>query len=436
MLIPNDSDLDSMDPELLSQLPLQSDYEQYGMDDPIINNMNMNRMHQHHHHRIIDQEMSSMISESNLDIDATENDEMLIHNAAPINNNKQNEEDDNIRNKKLDLINDEDDTEDTDLDDIQKPINNDIIFEKPWYHKPKNWLKLNLIFFLLALLISGLSQPKMLWNLLQIFLKWMENHIISGSFVFISLYIACDLLMLPCLIFTLGAGFVYCNVLHSMIKGLFLSTFIVFISELIGSTIAFLSARYLLRKTIKKIASKYPKFSLIDAAVKKHGFRVTLLFRLSPVTPYNLLNYFMGLTSVRFMDYTLASFGILPNFFICCLMGGSLHHIYQLSQIDISHNIPLLIVTIIGILFIICLIFYGTRFIKRELAKISLQMKQEKDILSSSDCLNDDENHPLTDNNFDKGFIPNHNEELSNLDDIVNIDLVSNDQDISSSVYQ
>ena len=193
---------------------------------------------------------------------------------------------------------------------------------------------------------------------------------------------------------------------------------------------------YLLRKTIKKIAAKYPKFSLIDAAVKKHGFRVTLLFRLSPVTPYNLLNYFMGLTSVRFMDYTLASFGILPNFFICCLMGGSLHHIYQLSQIDISHNIPLLIVTIIGILFIIVLIFYGTRFIKRELAKISLQMKQEKDILSSSDCLNHDEHHPLTDN------IPNNND-LSNLDDIVSIELVSNDNDISnisadpsSSVYQ
>mmetsp|Transcript_63118 Transcript_63118/g.56874 ORF Transcript_63118/g.56874 Transcript_63118/m.56874 type:complete len:436 (+) Transcript_63118:35-1342(+) len=435
MLVPNDSDLDSMDPELLSQLPLQSDYEQYAMDDPILNN---GRLHAMNKHVLNEVDMSSMISESNLDIDATENDEMLIQ--KPINNAEPNQIAPN--KKKLDLINDRDDTEDTDLDDIQKPINNDIIFEKPWYHKPKNWLKLNLVFFLLALLISGLSQPKMLWNLLQIFLKWMENHIVGGSFVFISLYIACDLLMLPCLIFTLGAGFVYCNVLHSMWKGLFVSTFVVFISELIGSTIAFLSARYLLRKTIKKIASKYPKFSLIDAAVKRHGFRVTLLFRLSPVTPYNLLNYFMGLTSIRFMDYTLASFGILPNFIICCLMGGSLHHIYQLSQIDISNNIPLLIVTIIGILFIIVLIIYGTRFIKRELAKISLQMKQEKDILSSSDYLNDDdENHPLTDNH-DHGFIPNNGNELSNLDDIVSIDLVSNDNDISnisadpSSVYQ
>ena len=105
---------------------------------------------------------------------------------------------------------------------------------------------------MLALLISGLSQPKMLWNLLQIFLKWMESHIIGGSFVFISLYVVCDLLMLPCLIFTLGAGFVYCNVLHSMAKGIIISAFISFISELIGSTI-FLISSIFIRKRLKKL---------------------------------------------------------------------------------------------------------------------------------------------------------------------------------------
>eukprot|EP01084_Bolivina_argentea_P036134 66886_1 len=345
MLLNNESDLDSMDPDLLSQLPLQSDIDalQSGYDNK-------------------------------------QNDNNLVAN---------------MKNK-LDLLNEDDDTDDTDLD-ITKPINNDMMYEKPWYYKPSNWLKLNIIFFLCALLISGLSQPKMLWNLLQIFLEWMENHIIRGSFVFISLYVMCDILMLPVIFYTMGAGFVYCNVLHSMFKGLLLSTFIVFLSELIGSTIAFLAARYLLRKTIKAIATKYPKFQLIDAAVKKHGFKVTLLFRMSPVTPYNLFNYFMGLTSVRFIDYFLASIGILPNFFICCLIGGSLHHIYQLSQIDIMNNIPLLIITIVGIVFIACLIFYMTRFIKKELAKISIQMKQEQDILSSSD---NDENHPLTEHDY------------------------------------
>ena len=409
------SDVDSIDPMdpaiLLSQLPLQSEIDEMGD--------------------------ISIVSSSNLDIDATENDEMIIK----ISRQQQRQQQQQQQRKKDirlkgDLINQDDDTDDTDLDDIQKPINNDLMMDrKPWYYKPINWLKLNLIFFLLALLISGLSQPAMLWNLLQIFLEWMEGHLLSGSFVFITLYIICDLLMLPCLIFTLGAGFVYCNVLHSMIRGLFLSTFIVVISELIGSTIAFLLARYLLRKTIKKIASKYPKFTLIDKAVKKHGFKVTLLFRMSPVTPYNLLNYFMGLTSVRFIDYSMAAIGILPNFFLCCLVGGSIHHIYQLSQIDITSNIPLLIGTIIGILFIIFLIIYGTRFIRRELAKISIQMKQEQDILSIN-CHHHQQYHdeqlPLTE--IDIHHI--HQPDISNIDDIVSIDLVSsnidNDDNISN----
>merc|ERR1719461_1895862 len=116
----------------------------------------------------------------------------------------------------------------------QKMKNDDENEDREWYYKPCNWIKLNIIFFLIALLISGLSQPKMLWNLLQIFLKWMEAHIVKGSFVFISLYIACDLLMAPCLIFTFGAGFVYCNVLHSTIYGLLVAVSIVSLSELIA----------------------------------------------------------------------------------------------------------------------------------------------------------------------------------------------------------
>mmetsp|Transcript_26207 Transcript_26207/g.41557 ORF Transcript_26207/g.41557 Transcript_26207/m.41557 type:complete len:434 (+) Transcript_26207:46-1347(+) len=422
--------IDAMDPDLLSQLPMQSDIED-----------------------LRDNVSISMLSSSNLDLDATEQDELVIHDNAHNAKHRHSKRKKNKalygdeademndarqqhQRKQLDLVNDRDDTDDTDLDDIVKPTDNelDMVDERAWYWRPKNWLKLNLVFFLLALLISGISQPKMLFNLLQILLSWMETHIVTGSFVFISLYITCDLLMLPCLIFTLGAGFVYCNVLHSMVRGLLLSTFIVFVSELIGSTMAFLTARYLLRKTIKKIAEKYPKFSLIDAAVKRHGFKVTLLFRMSPVTPYNLLNYFMGLTSVRFMDYSMASIGILPNFFVCCLVGGSIHHIYQLSQIDITSNIPLLVVSCVGFAFVIFLIVYGTRFIKRELAKLSLQMKAEQDILSSSD---NEEIHPLTEHDVNacdidlEHALDPKDAASSNLDDIVSIDLVSNN-DVSN----
>ena len=38
-----------------------------------------------------------------------------------------------------------------------------------------------------------------------------------------------------------------------------------------------------------------------------------MLLRLSPVFPFNLLNYALGLTRVRFADYLVASIGMLPG---------------------------------------------------------------------------------------------------------------------------
>jgi len=380
MLIHNESELDSMDPELASQIPFHSDV--------------------------------GCLS------DAFEIPSRPYAHIALARNNKLGNDDDE---EEKPLKNADDDT-DANIDSATKP----------WYHSPKNWLKLNVVFFLLALLIAGLSQPALLWSVLQIFLRWMEEHMIAGSFAFIGAYVACDLLMLPCLVFTLGAGFVYCNVLHSMVKGLCLATTIVFLSELIAATMAFFIARYLLRGTIKAMAAKYPKFVLLDAAVKRHGFKVNLLFRMSPVTPYNLLNYFMGLTSVRFMDYLLACVGILPNFFVCCLLGGSLHHIYELSQIDITKNIPLLVGTIVGIVLVFALLVYGAKCIKKELDKISLQMKHEDklsgEILASEFTEFDEEKAHLTEH----GGLGLGLNEVSNLDEISNLELVSNDNEASN----
>merc|ERR1719361_2059017 len=104
----------------------------------------------------------------------------------------------------------------------------------------------------------------------------------------------------------------------------------------------------------------------------------------------------------------MASLGILPNFAVLCFMGGSLHHIYQLSQIDLSSNIPLLAVTAISFVAVIGLIVYGTTFIRKELSKISEEMKarhDHQDILSSDSDFNldgdrDAEQRPLTEYDF------------------------------------
>jgi uncharacterized membrane protein YdjX (TVP38/TMEM64 family) len=51
----------------------------------------------------------------------------------------------------------------------------------------------------------------------------------------------------------------------------------------------------------------------MDRAVGEKGFNIVFLLRLSPVFPFNFLNYGLGLTKVCFRDYFLASIGMLPG---------------------------------------------------------------------------------------------------------------------------
>ncbi len=69
--------------------------------------------------------------------------------------------------------------------------------------------------------------------------------------------------------------------------------------------------------------SRDPRFAAIDEAVGRSGFRIVFLLRLSPVFPFNVLNYTLGLTRVRLRDYVLASLlGMLPGTFLYVYLGS------------------------------------------------------------------------------------------------------------------
>ena len=51
----------------------------------------------------------------------------------------------------------------------------------------------------------------------------------------------------------------------------------------------------------------------IDRAVSAEGLRVVLLLRLSPIVPFNVLNYALGLTTIPLRDFLFASAGMLPG---------------------------------------------------------------------------------------------------------------------------
>lgn len=70
----------------------------------------------------------------------------------------------------------------------------------------------------------------------------------------------------------------------------------VFVGATLGAIAAFWVGRYLARDWVSRKIEDNASFSAIDQAVAEEGFKIVLLTRLSPVFPFNLLNYAFGLT--------------------------------------------------------------------------------------------------------------------------------------------
>jgi uncharacterized membrane protein YdjX (TVP38/TMEM64 family) len=79
----------------------------------------------------------------------------------------------------------------------------------------------------------------------------------------------------------------------------------------------------LARDLIARRVAGNVKFAAIDDAVGREGFKIVLLTRLSPIFPFNLLNYAYGLTQVTLRDYVVASLiGMIPGTVMFVYLGS------------------------------------------------------------------------------------------------------------------
>lgn len=200
---------------------------------------------------------------------------------------------------------------------------------------------------------------------LQNTLQWINGLGALGGVVFIGIYIIATLAFLPAAILTLGAGVIF---------GVIWGSLYVFIGATLGAVAAFLVGRYVARGWVKEKISSYKKFANIDQAVSKEGLKIVFLIRLSPLFPFNLLNYALGVTSVSLKDYFLASFGMIPGTIMYVYLGhlaGDLALIGNKSQPD--NMILHWVIQIIGLIATIAVTVYVTKIAKKALKEEILE---------------------------------------------------------------
>lgn len=136
------------------------------------------------------------------------------------------------------------------------------------------------------------------------FARWVDGLGVWGPVVFVVGYALAAIAFVPASLLTLAAGAIF---------GVARGALYVFVAAVLGASGAFLVARHLARHAVERRLAGNVRFAAIDRAVGAEGRKIVFLLRLSPVFPFNLLNYALGLTQVSFGDFFLASIGMIPG---------------------------------------------------------------------------------------------------------------------------
>lgn len=192
-------------------------------------------------------------------------------------------------------------------------------------------------------------------------LQWIDSLGTVGAIAFIGVYIIATVAFLPGSILTLGAGVVF---------GVIQGSIYVFIGATLGATLAFLVGRYLARSWVAEKIAGNSKFQAIDEAVGREGFKIVLLTRLSPVFPFNLLNYAFGITGVTLRDYFLGCVGMIPGTIMYVYLGSLAGNLAMLGTEDQPTNPTVQwAIRIIGFIATVAVTVYVTRVARKALSE-------------------------------------------------------------------
>jgi uncharacterized membrane protein YdjX (TVP38/TMEM64 family) len=164
-----------------------------------------------------------------------------------------------------------------------------------------------------ALLIAGRTIAFDEW--FARFGAWIAGLGAAGLALYAAAHIGVTILMLPAVLMTIGAGFLF---------GLWTGAAVALAGATVGASLAFLIARYLARDRVARSAARDPRFAALDRAIGDKGWRIVFLLRMSAVVPFVLSNYVYGLTAIRFWPYVAASAaGLIPLTLLWVALGAA-----------------------------------------------------------------------------------------------------------------
>jgi uncharacterized membrane protein YdjX (TVP38/TMEM64 family) len=164
---------------------------------------------------------------------------------------------------------------------------------------------------------------------LQAWSGWIRDAGLLGYLVFAIGYAAAAVLLAPGPLLTIAAGFAF-----GMGGGLP----VVMAGAVLSSALAYLLARSVLRQSVERMARERPRWAALDAALAHDGWKTVLLFRISPLIPFNVQSYLLGVTRIGFWPYMTATIpAILPGTILYLYVGTLSRSLLRTTQHGFLH---------------------------------------------------------------------------------------------------
>jgi uncharacterized membrane protein YdjX (TVP38/TMEM64 family) len=219
-------------------------------------------------------------------------------------------------------------------------------------------LRIAVLLLLAALAFAGLfALPAKEW--LVGALQWAKDMGPWGGLIIGAAYVPACLFFVPGTILTLGAGYAL---------GLGWGIAAASVGSTLGATAAFFTGRTLARGWVETWVARNPRFAALDHAIAQQGFKVVLLTRLSPIFPFNVMNYAYGITRVSTRDYVLASWcGMFPATALVVYVGSAAKSLADLVQGRVDRGPGYTALYVLGLVATVAVTILVGRLARREL---------------------------------------------------------------------
>lgn len=218
------------------------------------------------------------------------------------------------------------------------------------------------IFFCLGLALVLLIKHGELSQILVPTLQWIDGLGNLGAIAFVGIYIVANIFCIPGSILALAGGVLFGKVVGACL---------VFTGGFIGAYNAFILGRYFLQTWVEKRAAQNSYLKIIDRIIETEGWKIACLLHLSPLIPFNLLNYALGASKITHKSFIFATaIGILPGVILYTFLGSSISDLTMIftGMLDDSDRKIQWLFSILGIVSTLGISLYLAQLARQEIA--------------------------------------------------------------------